>query len=84
MLFISLNFIIDWRGKFIWVVVDILNYGFIGALVYLLLILSLFILFLMAGQLPSSETFVSAMGIGSAYYGLGSALAFGMNAGFNV
>ena len=75
---------IAWRSKPVWVFVDIVNYGFIGALIYLQLIVSLFIMFIMAGRQPSSEVFVSAMGIGSAYYGLGSAQAFGMNAGFNV
>ena len=44
----------------------------------------LLVMFIIAGRLPSSEVFISAMGIGSAYYGLGTAIAFGLNAGFQV
>ena len=63
---------------------DIGKNGTLGALVFLLLISSLLIMCIYAGHLPSSEIFVSAMGIGSAYFGIGSSIAFGLNAGFNV
>ena len=63
---------------------NILKSGILGALIFLLLVSSFIALFIFAGRLPSSQTFVSAMGIGSAYYGIGSSIAFGLNAGFNV
>jgi len=71
-------------GAFCQVFFDILKNGILGACVFLLLMTSLLVTFLYAGRLPSSETFISAMGVGCAYYGVGSSIAFGLNAGFNV
>jgi Na+-driven multidrug efflux pump len=66
------------------IIADILWNGTLGALVFLLLICALLVMFIFAGRLPDSQVFVSAIGIGSAYFGVGSSIAFGLNAGFNV
>lgn len=39
---------------------------------------------IMAGRLENSTIYVSAMGIGTAYLGVGSSIAFGLNSAFNI
>jgi Na+-driven multidrug efflux pump len=63
---------------------EIIKDGFMGALIFLLLVGTLAAGTILAGRLPQSQLYVSAYGIGSAYFGFCTSLALGLNAGFNV
>lgn len=63
---------------------QIVRDGVLAGIVFVMLFSGLTIVSIFAGKLNHSSLYVAAMGIGCAYFGVGSSLAFGLNAGFNV
>ena len=74
-----------YRSKELYSLWGILTFvGFAGGLIFTVLLSTITVLTIFAGNLPNAAVYVAAMGTGCAYMGVAGALAFGANAGLNA
>ena len=80
----SLNIPLQWKSEFLPILLKMMGESICGAMVFLLMIGSLVVVTIFAGQLDNPSMYVTACGIGISYVAILISVVYGLDTGFNV
>ena len=79
-----LNTPFNWKAEFLPILIKMIGESILGAMVFLLMMGSLIIVTIFAGQLEDPSLYVTACGISISYVAIFASILYGLDTGFNV